>query len=158
MIQKNSALFFMLVLCGPVLFADPPDILLPGALDFPLSLTAFSPEPLAEESLAEEPLVNTPITQGKPQWVKDLRRAEIVAFGSFPFTMFFTATFTDLYRCASHGWDRRYAPWPFKSAGAVSMDTGELRMMFTVAISSSLVISLVDYLIVRYKRSRTVIY
>ncbi|MDR2073215.1 MAG: hypothetical protein LBP60_07265 [Spirochaetaceae bacterium] len=131
------------------LFAEPP--FFPGALDFPLSFASFGPRPLAEEIP-----VDTPVTQGKPQWVKDLRRAEIVALGSFPFAVFFTATFVDLYRCASHGWDRRYAPWPVKSAGAVSMNDNELRAMFSIAISTSLLISLVDYFVVRYKRTRAV--
>ncbi|MDR2314690.1 MAG: hypothetical protein LBE02_09185 [Spirochaetaceae bacterium] len=138
--------FFFFGLGAP-LFAEPP--FLPGALDFPLSFASFRPRLLAEDAL-----LDAPGSQEKPQWAKNLRRAEIVAFGSFPFTVFLTATFVDLYRCASHGWDRRYAPWPVKSAGAVSMTDGELRLMFGIAVSTSLLIALADYCIVRYRRTR----
>jgi len=87
-----------------------------------------------------------------PQWVRDLRRAEIVLFGTLPFTIFFTRTFMDLYRTASHDWDRRYAPWPFTAAGAVSMTNDEIKIMFAIAVSASLVISIADYLLVSRKR------
>jgi hypothetical protein len=89
-----------------------------------------------------------------PLWLKDLRRAEIVAFGSFPLTIFWTSFFLDLYRTSSHGWDNRYAPWPFKGAGAVSMTNQEIAMMFAIAISSSVIIAVVDHFILRYRRSR----
>jgi hypothetical protein len=87
-------------------------------------------------------------------WLKDLRRAEIVAFGSLPLTIFWTSFVMDMYRCAVHGWDNRYAPWPFKGAGAVAMDGAEVKMMFTFAISSSLAIALIDHIIVRVKRAK----
>jgi hypothetical protein len=89
-----------------------------------------------------------------PQWLKDLRRAEIISFGTIPFTIFFSSFFMDLYRSGSHGWDSRYLPWPLKSAGAVSMTANEQRAMFAIAISSSLVLALTDHLIVRHKRAR----
>jgi hypothetical protein len=89
-----------------------------------------------------------------PLWLRDMRRAEIIAFGSFPMTLFWTSFFFDLYRSASHGWDRRYAPWPFKSAGAVEMTSGELSMMFTIAISSSVLAAVADHFIMRYRRSK----
>ncbi|MDR2551605.1 MAG: hypothetical protein LBD31_00340 [Treponema sp.] len=95
-----------------------------------------------------------PVSPGPPRWVKDLRRGEIVAFGSLPITMFFTALFMDLYRCAVHDWDRRYAPWPAKAAGAVPMETGELRIMIGIAVSFSLIITVADYLVVRHRRNR----
>jgi hypothetical protein len=89
-----------------------------------------------------------------PQWLKDLRRAEIISFGTMPFAIFFSSFFMDLYRSGSRGWDSRYLPWPFKSAGAVNMTDDELKAMFTLAISTSLVLAITDHLIVRYKRSR----
>ncbi|MDR0495627.1 MAG: hypothetical protein LBG95_08395 [Treponema sp.] len=93
-----------------------------------------------------------------PQWVKDLRRWEIVAFGSIPFTML-TATFAmDMYRWNdANGMDfseegRRYAPWPLKSAGAVLMQDKEQETVFIIAGSLSLAIALADQLIVQIKR------
>ncbi|MDR2392581.1 MAG: hypothetical protein LBD93_00245 [Treponema sp.] len=89
-----------------------------------------------------------------PQWVKDLRRGEIIAFGAFPFTMLFTLTMVDLYRSATHDWDTRYAPWPVKSAGAVDMTRDEQILTLTVAAASSAVIALIDFFIVHHKRAK----
>jgi len=96
-----------------------------------------------------------------PQWVKDLRRWEIVAFGSIPFTML-TATFAvDMYRWKNspNGIDfsnegRRYAPWPMKSAGAVVMKKKEQEMVFIIAGSLSIGVALADQAIVQIKRYR----
>jgi hypothetical protein len=92
-----------------------------------------------------------------PQWVKDLRRAEIVAFGSFPFTMF-TATFAmDAYRWVAHGGGiseeaRKYAPWPFKGAGAVDMSNDEHKITMAAAAAASVTIALLDCIIIQAKR------
>jgi hypothetical protein len=95
-----------------------------------------------------------------PQWVKDLRRWEIVAFGSIPFTML-TSTFAmDMYRWSNaNGMDfsdegRRYAPWPLKSAGAVLMEDKEQEKVFIIAVSLSIAIALADQLIVQIKRHK----
>jgi len=95
-----------------------------------------------------------------PQWVKDLRRWEIVAFGSIPFTML-TATFAmDMYRWGNaNGMDfsdegRRYAPWPMKSAGAVVMESREQEMVFVIAGSLSISIAMTDLIITQIKRSQ----
>ena len=97
-----------------------------------------------------------------PQWVQDLRRWEIITFGSFPFAMF-TATFAvDMFRWAdnsSRGLDfseagRRYAPWPLKSAGAFAMDRREQELTITIAASLSVAVAITDYIIVRVKRDK----
>jgi hypothetical protein len=104
---------------------------------------------------ADDSNVNGEAGSGQPLWLHDLRRAEIVAFGSLPLTIFFSSFFVDLSRSAAHDWDSRYAPWPFKGAGAVDMDDKEMAMMFTAAVSGSLAIALVDHIIVRVKRARS---
>jgi hypothetical protein len=91
---------------------------------------------------------------GFPQWTRDLRRAEIVAFGAFPFTYFFTNFGFDMYRCASNGWDRQYAPWPVKPAAAIEQTQDEKIRVLTIAAGGAVLISLIDYGIVRYKRSQ----
>ena len=95
-----------------------------------------------------------------PQWVKDIRRWEIVAFGSIPFTIL-TATFAmDMYRWQNaNGMDftdegRRYAPWPMKSAGAIVMESKEQEMVFIIAGSLSVGIAMADQVIVQIKRYR----
>ena len=89
-----------------------------------------------------------------PQWTRDLRRGEIVAFGSFPFMYFFSNFAIDIYRCANNGWDRRYAPWPFDSAGSIGKDQDERILTLGVAAGSAVVVALIDYGIERYKRSK----
>jgi hypothetical protein len=89
-----------------------------------------------------------------PQWVLDLRRAEIIAFGTFPFMMFFATFSMDTIRASNHNWDSRYLPWPLKSAGAVQMTTDEHLITLGAAIAGSVVLALTDHLIVRMRRAR----
>ncbi|MCL2094356.1 MAG: hypothetical protein FWH12_09230 [Treponema sp.] len=91
---------------------------------------------------------------GMPLWARDLRRGEIVAFGSFPFVYFFTNLGMDIYRSSQHDWDRRYAPWPFASAGAIDKTTEERVRSISIAATGAIVIALLDYGIVRYQRSQ----
>jgi hypothetical protein len=89
-----------------------------------------------------------------PQWAMDLRRAEIIAFGSFPFMMFFSTFSVDTYRAANHDWDSRYLPWPAKAPGAVGMDRDEHMLTLGIAITGSLTVALADHIILRIKRAR----
>jgi len=97
-----------------------------------------------------------------PRWLRDLRRWEIVAFGSFPFTMFFTTIGVDLYRWqAANGMDfsaegRRYAPWPLTSSGAVPMEDSEQRATILIAVGLSAGIAVADHLIVQSRRRRDI--
>ncbi|MDR2729645.1 MAG: hypothetical protein LBB81_01945 [Treponema sp.] len=93
-----------------------------------------------------------------PQWAKDLRRFDIIAFGSFPFSLFAATFFTDLYRWnQANRFDfseagRRYAPWPLKSAGAAEMTKKEFQRTMLIAAGISLTAALVDFTIVRLKK------
>jgi hypothetical protein len=89
-----------------------------------------------------------------PQWARDLRRAEIVAFGAFPFAMFFSIFAMDTYRASNHDWDSRYYPWPLKGPGAIEMNRDEHILTLGIAITGSLTIALADHIIVRVKRAR----
>jgi hypothetical protein len=93
-------------------------------------------------------------TSAFPQWAKDLRRAEIVAFGSFPFTIFFATFAMDTIRFSNNNWDTRYAPWPIRSSGGVEMNTNQRLITIGAAAAGSILISLADHLIVRYKRNK----
>jgi hypothetical protein len=88
------------------------------------------------------------------QGARDLRRGEIVAFGTFPFAFFFASLSIDIYRSATHGWDRRYAPWPVKPAGAIDMTKDEQLLTISLAAGGAVLIALTDYAIVRYKRHK----
>jgi hypothetical protein len=97
-------------------------------------------------------------TTGFPQWAKDLRRWDIVAFGLFPFSMFFVTFATDMVRWNdANGMDfseegRRYAPWPLKSAGAIEMTTDEYQTTILRAAALSLSVALIDLAIVNIRR------
>ena len=95
-----------------------------------------------------------------PGWLRDLRRWEIVAFGSFPFTMFFSTIGMNTYRWQREtGMDfssegRRYAPWPLTSAGAIPMEDSEQRRTIMIAIGLSAGVAVADHLIVQARRRR----
>jgi hypothetical protein len=89
-----------------------------------------------------------------PQWARDIRRGEIIAFGVFPFMMFFSSFLVDTYRASQHNWDSRYMPWPLKGAGAVALTTDENVITLSAAIVGSAVFALADHLIVRIKRAK----
>jgi len=97
-------------------------------------------------------------TANFPQWAKDMRRWEIVAFGSIPFTMFFTTFSMDMRRWSdANGMNmseagRRYAPWPLKSAGADLMDSHDFEKVLKIAACVSVGIAFTDLVIVKIKR------
>jgi hypothetical protein len=77
-----------------------------------------------------------------------------VAFGSFPFTLFFSNFFMDTYRASNNNWDMRYAPWPVKAPGAISMTQEEHLLVLGFAVGGSILIAVADHLIVRYQRNK----
>jgi hypothetical protein len=89
-----------------------------------------------------------------PLWAQDLRRGEIVAFGSFPFTMFATTFAMDSVRYFSHSADKRYAPWPFKGPGAIEMSKTERQQTIIIAAVASVTLAVVDFAIVQSKRNK----
>ena len=97
---------------------------------------------------------------GFPQWAKDIRRFDIVAFGSFPFSMFFVSFTMDMFRWNdANGLDmseqgRRYAPWPLKSAGAYEMTNREYGNTILLAAGVSVGIAFLDMFIVNAKRNK----
>lgn len=86
-----------------------------------------------------------------PQWARDLRRADIITFGVFPFTFFLAGVIVDTYRFSQHDWDSRYAPWP---VGSVSRTTGEHVVTISIAAGGAVLVAVADYIIQRVKRER----
>jgi len=93
-----------------------------------------------------------------PIWLRDMRRWEIVAFGSFPFSMFFATMGMNMYRWYNHNGmdfnDRTHAPWPLTSTGAVAMTDAEQRRTILIAIGLSASVAIADHLIVQSRRRR----
>jgi len=82
-------------------------------------------------------------------WMKQAFRAEAVFVGSFPFTLFFTLEAYDTMRYASNNFSPAYAPWPFGSGTAVTYSAEETLWLAVSAVSLSMVITAVDFLIGR---------
>jgi hypothetical protein len=97
-------------------------------------------------------------TTGFPQWAKDLRRWDIITFGAYPFALFLTTSVTDLIRWNdANGMsmaDRRYAPWPLKSAGAVEMTKAEYERVLLQAAGVAAAVACTDLIITLIKRSK----
>ncbi|MDR3019799.1 MAG: hypothetical protein LBU66_02725 [Treponema sp.] len=114
----------------------------------------------AQSSTSTQTPSNVFATEEFPQWAKDFRRFDIIAFGVFPFSMFAVTFFTDMIRWNdANGLDfseegRRYAPWPMKSAGAVEMTNEEHERTVMLAIGLSLSIALIDLVIFKVKQSK----
>ncbi|MDR1867902.1 MAG: hypothetical protein LBQ77_06535 [Treponema sp.] len=102
------------------------------------------------------PLFAQTETETDKPWLPQLRRAEIIAFGSFPFTLFTSIFLIDTVRFFDNGFDTRYAPWPFKAASAFPMTENEKNITLTVAIVGSVVIAVVDYFLFRTKQRRQI--
>jgi hypothetical protein len=132
--KRNKAPFFFLIL---LIF------ILPVMLPAQTGLT--DDNPMASSSFD---------MSGFPQWARDLRRGEIIAFGAFPFMYFFSNFGFDIYRMVSHDWDRLYAPWPLKPAGAIDQTQEEKIRVLGIAAGGAIVLAFVDYGIQRHKRNR----
>jgi hypothetical protein len=90
-----------------------------------------------------------------PLWLRDLRRAEIIAIGSFPITFVFANLGYSLGRYAVNGGDPDYAP--FGNPNRIPLSRGESLAVIGIAASLSVTIALVDYAIGRRRRARAVL-
>jgi hypothetical protein len=89
-----------------------------------------------------------------PQWSRDLRRGEIIAFGTIPFSWLIATVAVDLSRTIAHDGSRQYWPWPLKPAGAPSMTDKEFISTIGIAVGISVTAAIVDHIIIRSKRKR----
>ncbi|GHU10882.1 hypothetical protein FACS1894151_10470 [Spirochaetia bacterium] len=87
-----------------------------------------------------------------PLWARDLRRGEIVAFGSFPFTYFVSTFMFDWYRTLTHDGDSQYYPWPFNISGSSPRTTDEHVITIASAAAISVIVAVIDYFLFRHKR------
>lgn len=74
-------------------------------------------------------------------------RFEIIAFGSFPITLFYTNFGFDLETYVAHDFDSIYAPWPFSSDQAPDLTSGERLTRIAVAAGLSVGIAILDRLL-----------
>jgi len=99
---------------------------------------------------AAEDHVPQPLAPGEvAPWLKDLWRAEAITVGSFPFSLFVTLEVYDSYRYFTRGLNPSYAPWPLGSSIATSYSAQETAWIAVSAVSLSMVIAGIDFLIGR---------
>ena len=80
---------------------------------------------------------------------------EIILLGSFPITLFLSLEIYDTYRYIISGGDYLYAPWPFRPPNAAGYDTNENIGIIVSAVSVSLLIAVIDYMIGRRGEKRS---
>ena len=117
---------------------------------FVAGATAVAQSEDAGRTVIEEAEPYTP--EEFPQWAHDLRRAEIVAIGSVPFTMLASRLLYSIGRYAyfsiSDGQSRpEYLPALFAPQGAVPLSSQDNLNIVLGAVGLSLVIALTDYLL-----------
>lgn len=89
-----------------------------------------------------------------PQWMKDLRRAEIIMIGSFPFTFFVSVEMFQLYRYAYYNFDANYAPWPVTGPETLAYEEQDKMNIILTAVTLSVSIAIADYIIVKVTQGK----
>lgn len=93
-------------------------------------------------------------------FLKDLRRGEIIFFGSLPISLFLCFEAYDIsryfYVLKNDGADvaQDYAPWPFRRYGGKPYSDTETRWLLVSALSVSLTFALVDFMIGKIREQR----
>ena len=85
-----------------------------------------------------------------PQWVKDMRRTEIITLGSLPFVTLSVSLGFSIYKYADHNFDSAYIPTPFTASSTFSSDD-----QISIIVSSCLIslgLGVTDLLITFIKR------
>lgn len=81
-----------------------------------------------------------------PAWLSDIRRAEIISFGIFPFATFFTSTYYGYYRYYQHDQAAGYEPWPLtNSETAIPLTEDEQMQIVLVSAAISVGGAVIDY-------------
>ena len=79
-------------------------------------------------------------------WQKDLRRAEIIAFGSLPFVTFMTSLGYDVFRYYTHNQREEYLPWPLKKDEiAIPLSEDEQKRVLLISVGVSVGVALFDF-------------
>ena len=88
-----------------------------------------------------------------PQFLKDLRRLEIILLGSLPFSLFVSLETYDIYRYISYGGAPEYQPWPFRTQGVGYSREEALGVLFS-ALTVSLILSIADLIIGKIRNAK----
>ncbi|MFP4068029.1 MAG: hypothetical protein ACLFS5_11090 [Spirochaetaceae bacterium] len=94
-----------------------------------------------------------------PQWSRDLRRGEIIAFGSFPIALLVSNIGYDAVRffrksLEAGEWNYTYAPWFFGPPEKPPLTQQERVGVLMTAAGVSVGVALIDYVIGRIRADR----
>ena len=94
-----------------------------------------------------------------PQWAKDLRRAEIITIGVFPFAYLYTNAMYDLGRflvlsIAGSSDASNYAPWFFAPPTKPGLTDGEKVGILVGSIGVAVLVAFLDYTIGKASRDK----
>jgi len=127
--------------------------LLVAALSLCLCLPAFAEKSGENPSGGDPEHEPEPYTEEEfPQWLKALRRGEIIALGSLPLTFAFSFIIYDVARYIYHGFDRNYLP--IASPSPVPYTLTENVGVLIAAGTGSMLLAVIDGLIGRAQRKR----
>lgn len=99
-------------------------------------------------SFSEESVNYTPYNQSEfPQWAQDLRRFEVVFFGTIPFSFLYSSTGYSIYTYASHNWDSSYAPALLGNKTPPVLTTDDKLQVLTIALGVSATAAFVDFIL-----------
>ncbi len=88
-----------------------------------------------------------------PLWARDLRRFEVVFFGTVPFSFFYASAGYSLYTYASHNWAREYAPAILGNRTPPILTNSEKLQIIGVSLTLSAAAAVVDFCIGAVTRS-----
>ncbi len=91
-----------------------------------------------------------------PLFLREARRFEIVAIGSFPLMVFYSTLVYDIYRFTSKSiqageFATAYLPWPLKGPNAVELTLDEKGGVLIAALSASVLVGILDWAILKMR-------
>ncbi len=94
-------------------------------------------------------------TEEIPDWLKYIRRFEIITFGSLPFTTIAATTTYTTIRWIKNDFSSSYIPNPFAfTSSAANLDTDEQLIVLYSAIGTSVLIGAIDLTIFVVKKEK----
>ncbi|OJF76202.1 MAG: hypothetical protein BKP49_08655 [Treponema sp. CETP13] len=137
-LKKIKILVFLIIFCLPTQF-------------FFAETTSSDKEDTDEITINFEPYTKDNI----PDWAHDLRRAEIITFGSLPFTTLSCTFIYSLYRYYDSGFDSTYFPNPFPSSSDdADLSTDEQIAILKYSCGFSLFVGITDFIICTIKEQK----
>ncbi len=107
-------------------------------------LTVLTVSLVAQEGESEyEPYRDTEF----PGWALELRRAEVLFFGSLPFTLLMSNVGFDLFTYVDNGFNAEYLPLFSPGSGGAPIASEERVYRIAAALTGSLLIALIDKII-----------